>query len=222
MAIPTSRSVNFSLNIHYNIDSESIRYPRQLFNSLTFFHSSTNLIFLGDSVSSQFFHFLSCDLAQSPLDPFDQLSTHGIQWVNRTCQFCTAYIDFWKAQGNSSQRRNNTLRIYNRQFNLPCLYDYKLECGVEEKEREELVYHYTTQLLSHFLDLPGTHNSFSEQTIIVFNYGLHIPDEATAHWALHGMVRGIISTIDRTHQEKRNIFFFFRETSSQVFGLSSG
>jgi hypothetical protein len=188
------------------------------FSSLTTETDITNLIFLGDSVSSQLFHFLFCDFYHSKL-----FKISGIQWVNQSCQFCVSYVDI--SIPSSSPK---LLRLYNRQFNLPCLHDShgNHEKCDDRRESEELSATFIRRLVSPLLSRsppsvsPSSASSpLSQQSVIILNYGLHVLTPKIADWSLRGMIRGIVQ-MSATRQ--RNVSFFYRETSSQVFASARG
>lgn len=176
----------------------------------------TNLIFLGDSVSSQLFNFLYCDLIQST-----HLQSNLIQWVDKPCQFCLSYVDFWELSSTSKIEKTKILRIYNRQFNLPCLHDSNNECD-NGKQSELLCFQFIQKLLDNITRITlNLGNSKSSQTIFIINYGLHILSKDLASWSLNGMLKGMIHFIHhQNYYNNNNMIFFYRETSSQVFSLS--
>lgn len=214
--------------LYYNViegDIELYDSSLNLFNSLiNSKYSITNLVFIGDSVSAQLFNFLFCDLYQ-----INKLQTNGIQWVHKSCQFCLSYADFWLKSSSSTSDNSKLLRIYNRQFNLPCLHDSNSQCD-NSKQSEFLSSQFIQRLLDNITrvsaNLNGLHSS-SSQTIFILNYGLHILSPSIADWSLRGMLKGFVHFIQISKSNKKNnnnndLKFFYRETSSQVFSLSRG
>jgi hypothetical protein len=129
--------------------------------------------------------------------------------VGKSCQFCTSYVD---VKISSSMK---LLRMYNRQFNLPCLHDIHEGCD-DHFHSEQLSSVYVQRMLLNISSSPSDHS------IIVFNYGLHVLTPKIAAWSLHGMIRGIMKSIQMLASQGSKASFFFRETSSQVFASSEG
>lgn len=177
----------------------------------------TNILFLGDSVSSQFFFFMLCDFSYS-----QRFVVSPLRWMNRSCQFCLSYVDIWLPK-----YPHNILRLYNRQFNMPCIHDHHPGC-LENEKMEQISAIYIHNLLQNLTDFISTTRNFpifhqsmtlSEQTIVIFNYGLHILSAQIADWSLRGMIRGIFTFLSG---QPKNVTFFYRETSSQVFASTYG
>jgi hypothetical protein len=87
--------------------------------------SIVDLIFLGDSVSSQLCQFLICDLIRLGI-PLSSPPEHSqVQSFNHTItefSFSFSFLNRFLLKSHKSQnRQKRILRIHNKQFNLPCM-----------------------------------------------------------------------------------------------------
>ena len=178
-----------------------------------------NIVFLGDSVSSQLAQFLICDLLRQKGDGWtkdnDESSKDGNQWTVKTFNRSVASFDV--RFGSPLNHSSGMLHIHNQQFNLPCLQNNR--SGKCHLPREQAVFNYVSSLIDPYVAL--TLNSLNPSfvhTAIVFNYGLHIHHKYA--WTVKPMLMALWHHARST--EHHGVSFFFRETSTQSFTGSPG
>lgn len=229
-----------------DISHSSLELAKQLTGSVCSKSQPTegaDIVFLGDSVSSQMSQYFICDLLG-----LGAVGTGG----TTVAKFNHTYAEFTVP---SSIGKSSLLRIHNKQFNLPCMHA-NMRCnipkGSEESPRthgaslakEELVFSYVSDLLDNFTkcvqdsvsgcpsisnseSFPSLHVTTSRPLFIVFNYGLHVHGRSRV-WAARGVARALTAfaskhyDLMRNDRNTRKVFLLYRETSAQSFWYSVG
>ena len=200
-----------------------------------------HIVFLGDSVSSQLAQFLICDVLRElmntsthttmmhpPSCVADYMTRHEnvtsspylqddmtVKYFNRSV--ADIAVPFWQTHSLSEESiKWGFLRIHNQQFNLPCLQNNR--SGKCYYPKEEAVKSYVSNLLASYTSLQGIYTKARSHTMIIFNYGLHIPRKYT--WTVKPMLSALLEQA-KLHSGKY-VTFYFRETSSQSFTGSPG
>jgi hypothetical protein len=218
-----------------------------------------NIVFLGDSVSSQLAQFLICDLLREGQRQ-RQRQRHGdapavtdassqgrredivVRSFNRTV---ASFMVRLPGTGRGVRERRGLLRVHSQQFNLPCLQNNR--SGMCHLPRDQTVFEYVTALLDSYTALslpppvpPGTarrtvltsdatsfrgahmptypHADTPTHTMIVFNYGLHIPRKYA--WIIRPMATALLQWAKAVPRHVMSLNY--RETSSQSFTGSPG
>jgi hypothetical protein len=205
----------------------------------------TNLVFLGDSVSTQLAQFLICDLARAGVHPASSDSTDllvkaftpSVAEFHLAASSLSSLLDSThrvldelspSSQAHLNSHHSNSmtahgetidiLRIHNVQFNLPCIHYFPQGCDTLESTKE-LTVSYLTSLIENYTRLSSPESY--ERTVIVLNYGLHIRPKHS-QWAIPAMVKAYLRIAMKYHNRPNaegvpQAVFLFRETSSQVF-----
>lgn len=165
----------------------------------------TNIVFLGDSVSTQLCQYFICDLLRA-----------GASYSSRHTLAVRSFDHTVSELIITSNTGDALLRVHNQQFNLPCLrsIDTRTLCD-SDKYAEQSSYIYTKELLLNHTAPVATKGT---RTYIIFNYGLHLKLKSRV-WAIPGMMKAFVEVARAT---KGKVTFLYRETSSQTFSSSEG
>lgn len=182
----------------------------------------TDLVFVGDSVSTQLCQFLICDLLRAGAS-----FTSGSHLAVRSFEHTVAELSISAATRAIAEGKNphnltsqkQIIRLHNQQFNLPCVRSAPPPECASPGGGEESAYLFTSSLLRNHTVLATA--SPTATTYVVFNYGLHLKLKSRSG-AIPGMLRALVDVARERRAEGRPVHFFFRETSSQTFTSSDG
>ena len=178
---------------------------------------TADIVFLGDSVNSQLAQYFMCDLLGLGVSGSGDVAAASF---NHTTAIFTLPAPP-SPTPNEPSPRHSTLRVHNKQFNLPCIHssatcrEVTAALGVRPDPSvgltaqtaqilEQITFDYVTQLLINYSSpkvlsaasspSPGSITDASEtgRVYIVFNYGLHV-HQRSAHWAFRGMARALVA-----------------------------
>jgi len=172
----------------------------------------TNVVFLGDSVTAQLAQFFICDLIRAGVK-----SPSPENLIVRS--FLPTISEFVIPSGLSpGSIGDNTFRVLNQQFNLPCIHTTHDLCD-DSSGSELLSYNYITELLHNYTTdtLSSLDPDARQHTYIVFNYGLHIRSKHRS-WVLPGMAKALVWFANS--QRNKSVTVLYRETSGQAFSAT--
>ena len=230
----------YSIDIPSKYTHSAIDLLDTVFESFISDTSIVDLVFLGDSVSTQLSQFLICDLLRlkiptsTPLFTTVESFNHTTTEFHFTSSIINNYLQnrtkheinkkFFKSKQHTQQEQSSdkikSLRIHNKQFNIPCVNIYGsnecLEILQTSHGKNQIIHHtthYIYKLLQHFLNTTNLDlnliNKVSSikvssgwnrigleekekrrEVYIIMNYGLHLK-KIHRPWAIEGIIKGL-------------------------------